>query len=53
MTYAEFAKHMESMKECRMTMYKAVCYLVGYKGSVDANDLENIRRAYMDMIIDK
>lgn len=53
MTYAEFVNHMESMHGCRLTMYKAVCWLVGYKGSVDANDLENIQRAYMDMIIDK
>ena len=51
MSYSELVNHIEGQKR-RMTKFDVVCWLIGYQGNVDAIDLDNIQRAYMDMIID-
>lgn len=51
MSYSELVKHIEENRHLKTKM-DVVCWLVGYQGKVDSNDLDNIMAAYIDGFID-
>ena len=51
MSYSELVKLIEENKHIKTKM-DVVCWLVGYQGKVDSNDINNITVAYIDGFID-
>lgn len=47
--YNELVKVVERLGE--MTRFDVACYLIGYKGSVDDSDQENISKLFMNGFI--
>ena len=50
MSYKELIDHIQ---DCYLkTRFDVVCWLIGYQGAVNMNDLDNIEYAYMQGFID-
>ena len=51
MSYKELVNHIKK-NNCLKTRWHVVCWLMGYQGKVDSDDLDNIEDAYMACLID-
>ena len=51
MSYKELVNHIK-INNYLKTRWDVVCWLMGYQGKVDSDDLDNIEDAYMNYIID-
>lgn len=51
MSYSELVKRVEG-KVGLVTRYDVVCYLIGFKGCVTSEDLENINKLSSDLIVE-
>ena len=50
MSYKELVNHIQDYY--LKTRFDVVCWLIGYQGTVDMDDLDNIEYAYMQGFID-
>ena len=50
MSYKELINHIQDYH--LKTRFDVVCWLIGYQGTVDMDDLDNIGYAYMQGFID-
>ena len=50
MSYKELINHIQD--HYLKTRFDVVCWLIGYQGTVDMDDLDNIEYAYMQGFID-
>ena len=50
MSYEELINHIQDC--CLKTRFDVVCWLIGYQGTVDMDDLDNIEYAYIQGFID-
>ena len=51
MTYSELVSHVEE-QVVRMSRWDVVCWLIGFQGAIGKEDLENIRKLYVDGFVD-
>lgn len=52
MSYSDLLNRVEG-KVGLVTRYDVVCYLIGFKGSVTTEDIDNINRLCRDMIVEE
>lgn len=52
MSYSKLVNLIET-NNSRYSRFDVVSYLIGYKGTVNENDWNNIRRLYLDGFIDE
>lgn len=51
MSYKELVNHIKENNYLK-TRWDIVCWLIGYQGKVDSEDLDNIEDAYLEGLID-
>ena len=51
MSYKELVNHIKKNNYLK-TRWDVVCWLMGYQGKVDSEDLDNIEDVYMACLID-
>lgn len=51
MSYEELANHIKN-DNCLKTRWGVVCWLMGYQGKIEPEDIDNIIEAYINYLID-